>query len=114
MKRHLWIGTADIIDLHMKKGNCSTPFLAIIDGLIKKGVEVRLIHAKEPGPAFREDFDSIGVVIVRDGKIVDKFYSLIYPEPDYFTYWTTQVHGLTMDDVQNAPVSPRFGNRLIR
>ena len=23
----------------------------------KKGVEVRLIHAKEPGPAFREDFD---------------------------------------------------------
>jgi phosphatidylserine/phosphatidylglycerophosphate/cardiolipin synthase-like enzyme len=24
---------------------------------VKKGVEVRLIHAKEPGTAFREDFD---------------------------------------------------------
>lgn len=24
---------------------------------MKKGVEVRLIHAKEPGTAFREDFD---------------------------------------------------------
>lgn len=57
VKRQLWIGTADIKDLHMKKGNSSTPFLAILDDLIKKGVEVRLIHAKEPGPAFREDFD---------------------------------------------------------
>lgn len=57
VKHHLWIGTADIKDLHMRKGNSSTPFLAIIDSLIKKGVEVRLIHAKEPGPAFREDFD---------------------------------------------------------
>ena len=33
------------------------PFLGIIAQLMKKGVEVRLIHAKEPGPAFREDFD---------------------------------------------------------
>ena len=33
------------------------PFLAVLAQLIKKGVEVRLIHAKEPGPAFREDFD---------------------------------------------------------
>ncbi len=57
VRHHLWIGTADIKDLHMKKGTGSTPFLAIIDGLLKKGVEIRLIHAKEPGPAFREDFD---------------------------------------------------------
>ena len=28
-----------------------------IAGLLNRGVEVRLIHAKEPGPAFREDFD---------------------------------------------------------
>ena len=24
---------------------------------MKRGIEIRLIHAKEPGPAFREDFD---------------------------------------------------------
>ena len=24
---------------------------------MKRGVEIRLIHAKEPGPVFREDFD---------------------------------------------------------
>ena len=29
---------------------------------------------------------SIGVVIARDGKIVDKFYSLIQPSPNYYAY----------------------------
>jgi predicted transcriptional regulator len=33
------------------------PFLEIIADLLKKGVKVRLIHAKQPGPAFRTDFD---------------------------------------------------------
>ena len=57
VKRQLWIGTADIKDLYVAQGRQTVPFLAIIAGLIKKGVEIRLIHAKEPGQAFREDFD---------------------------------------------------------
>ena len=56
--RHmLWIGTADIKDLYLDVGNEKKPFLALIAQLIRRGVEVRLIHAKEPGPNFREDFD---------------------------------------------------------
>ncbi len=55
---------------------------------------------------------SVGVVIVRNGVIVDEFYSLIYPEPDYFTYWTTRVHGLTMDDVCHAPVFPTVWKQI--
>lgn len=57
VKHTLWIGTADIKDLHVKVGADSEPFLAVLDKLIKKGVSVRLIHAKEPGPIFREEFD---------------------------------------------------------
>ena len=57
VKRSLWIGTADIKDLYVKVGTQTKPFLAVLTGLIKKGIEMRLIHAKEPGPAFREDFD---------------------------------------------------------
>lgn len=57
VRKSLWIGTADIKDLHVKVGNSSEPFLAVLAKLLKRGVEVRLIHAKEPGPAFREDFD---------------------------------------------------------
>ena len=49
---------------------------------------------------------SVGVVIVRDGMIVDSFYSLIQPEPNYYKYWCTQVHGLCREDTENAPVFP--------
>ena len=44
-KQTVWIGTADIKDLYVD----DKPFLALIASLLKKGVEVRLIHAKEPG-----------------------------------------------------------------
>ena len=36
---------------------------------------------------------SVGIVIVRDGEIVDSYYSLIKPEPEYYSYWNTRVHG---------------------
>ncbi len=57
VKKCLWIGTADIKDLHVKAGIKTKPFIGVLADLLKRGVEIRLIHAKEPGPAFREDFD---------------------------------------------------------
>ena len=54
VKRSLWIGTADIKDLHVKSGTRTQPFLGLLADLLKRGVEIRLIHAKEPGPAFRD------------------------------------------------------------
>lgn len=62
VKRSLWIGTADIKDLYVDMGKEKKPFLALIAQLIKRGVEVRLIHAKEPGENFREDFDRYPVL----------------------------------------------------
>ena len=58
----LWIGTADIKDLYVKKGNGSQPLLGALSDLLKRGVEIRLIHAKEPGPNFREDFDKYPIL----------------------------------------------------
>ncbi|MDE6479572.1 MAG: phospholipase [Muribaculaceae bacterium] len=57
VKKSLWIGTADIKDLHIKSGNSSEPFLGMLARLLKLGIEIRLIHAKEPGPIFQKDFD---------------------------------------------------------
>lgn len=57
VKHTLWIGTADIKDAYIEMKGEKVPFLKLLAQLIRKGVEVRLIHAKEPGPAFREDFD---------------------------------------------------------
>ena len=54
----------------------------------------------------RSSVCSVGIVIVHDGKIVDKFYSLIKPEPEYYNYWCSQVHGLSLDDTMEAPVFP--------
>ena len=56
-KHSLWIGTADIKDLYVIHGGLEKPFLGVPSNLIGKGVEVRLIHAKEPGSDFRKDFD---------------------------------------------------------
>ncbi|MDH6305842.1 phosphatidylserine/phosphatidylglycerophosphate/cardiolipin synthase-like enzyme [Parabacteroides sp. PF5-5] len=57
VRKVLWIGTADIKDLYVKQGTASFPFLKVLSNLIQRGVEIRLIHAKEPGPNFRKDFD---------------------------------------------------------
>ncbi len=65
VKQTLWIGTADIKDLYVEVGKEKKPFLALIAQLIRKGVEARLIHAKEPGPNFREDFDKYPVLYDR-------------------------------------------------
>ena len=65
VKHMLWIGTADIKDLYLDVGNEKKPFLALIAQLIRCGVEVRLIHAKEPGQNFREDFDKYPVLYDR-------------------------------------------------
>ena len=65
VKRTLWIGTADIKDLYVDSGKEKKPFLWLIAQLIRRGVEVRLIHAKEPGQNFREDFDKYPVLYDR-------------------------------------------------
>ena len=55
---------------------------------------------------------SVGVVVVRDGIIADRFYSLIHPEPEYFQWFCQQVHGLGPEDTENAPVFPYVWEKI--
>lgn len=55
----------------------------------------------------RSSVCSVGIVIVRNGEIVDTFYSLILPEPNYYNYWCSQFHGLCHEDTDDAPVFPK-------
>ena len=55
---------------------------------------------------------SVGVVIVRGGEIVDTFYSLIHPEPDYYQWFCRQVHGLGPEDTEDAPVFPDVWEKI--
>lgn len=60
----------------------------------------------------RTSICSVGVVIVRDGEMADRFYSLIRPEPDYYSYWCSQVHGLTSKDTKGAPLFPEVWKQI--
>ena len=60
----------------------------------------------------RSSVCSVGIIIVRDGEFVDSFYSLIQPEPNYYNYWCSQVHGLTREDTEEAPVFPEVWKQI--
>jgi phosphatidylserine/phosphatidylglycerophosphate/cardiolipin synthase-like enzyme len=66
-RRLLWIVTADIKDLYMEDGGDFVPFLKVLADKLKEGVEIRLVHAKEPGPRFREDFDRFPELVQAEG-----------------------------------------------
>jgi len=62
-KRFLWIVTADIKDLYVDVNGYFQPLLEVLSDLVENGVAIRLIHAKEPGPRFREEFDRFDALI---------------------------------------------------
>jgi len=61
--RFVWIGTSDLKDLYVSQRSAMVPFLKMLSDLATRGVAIRLIHAKEPGPAFRRDFDRYPALI---------------------------------------------------
>lgn len=65
VKKELWIGTADIKDIHIKYRNSHVSILKLFSDLLSKRVHIRLLHAKEPGPIFKKDFDKY-TLILRD------------------------------------------------
>lgn len=61
----------------------------------------------------RSSICSVGLVIVRNGEIVDSFYSLIQPEPNYYHYYCSQVHGLCCEDTDSAPIFPEVWAQIV-
>jgi phosphatidylserine/phosphatidylglycerophosphate/cardiolipin synthase-like enzyme len=65
VKKTLWLGAADMKDLYIKMGRDTAPFLKLLFDLLRRGVEIRLIHAKAPGENFRNDFDKFPLLASR-------------------------------------------------
>lgn len=56
---------------------------------------------------------AVGAVKVRGGAIVDTFYRLVKPEPNYyFRYFTENIHGISRADTDDAPVFPEVWRDL--
>ena len=53
----LWMATADLKDLYVDKNGRMVPFLERLAELAKRQVELRLLHAKKPGPIFWKDYE---------------------------------------------------------
>ena len=49
---------------------------------------------------------SVGVIIVKEGKIVEEIYRLIHPAPNYYSPMNVRVHGLTKKDTDSADYFP--------
>lgn len=60
----------------------------------------------------RSSVCSVGVVVVRQGRVVDSFYSLIKPEPNYYAWFCQQVHGLSYEDTYDAEIFPKVWARV--
>jgi DNA polymerase-3 subunit epsilon len=56
----------------------------------------------------QESACSIGLVKYQDGKEVDSYYSLIRPPVLYIRPDFTDIHGLTIEDVKDAPAFPEI------
>ena len=52
-RKFVWIGTADIKDLHVKSLSSPVSFLSNLNLISQKRVSIRLLHAKEPGINFK-------------------------------------------------------------
>ena len=60
----------------------------------------------------RSSICSVGVVIVHNGLITDSFYSLVQPEPNYYSWFCQKVHGLGHKDTDNAEVFPKVWAKI--
>lgn len=60
----------------------------------------------------RSSVCSVGVVVVREGEIVERFYSLIHPEPEYYQWFCQRAHGLCEEDTDCAPVFPKVWEQI--
>lgn len=55
-RKFLWLATSDLKDLYVDRQGKMVPFLELLSGLCGKRVELRLLHAKNPGPRFWRDY----------------------------------------------------------
>lgn len=57
----------------------------------------------ETANGYRNSVCSVGLVIVDNLTITEKFYSFVNPMTKYFNKYCVDAHGLTYDDVKNSP-----------
>ncbi len=60
----------------------------------------------------RSSVCSVGLVFVENNIIVDEFYELIKPNPNFYCNWATDIHGITYWDTLKAFEFPQIWSEL--
>ena len=60
----------------------------------------------------RSSVCSVGVVVVHGGEVTDTFYSLIQPEPNYYSWFFQRMLGLGRADTYDAELFPSVWERV--
>lgn len=55
---------------------------------------------------------SMGLVIVRNDEIVERYYGLMKPVPNHYDWYNTKVHGIKKSDTDQAPTFPYLWNQV--
>ena len=67
----------------------------------------------ETANQYRSSVCSIGLVFVENNEIVDTYYQLIKPAPDFYSYFNTQIHGISQRDTEKAPLFPEVWAEIL-
>lgn len=60
----------------------------------------------------RSSICSVGIVVIRDGKIVGKANSLVRPSPNFYNPKNVDIHGITQDMTENSPYFPEVWSEI--
>ena len=60
----------------------------------------------------RSSVCSVGIIIMQNGIVTDRVYSLIRPNPDFYCRWATDIHGISRRDTLNASRFPDVWNEI--
>lgn len=63
---------------------------------------------------WRASVCSVGCAVFEDGRLVDEFYSLVCPPCKGENWYCVQTHGLTYEDVKDAPSFPEVWETVDR
>ncbi|HKM44522.1 MAG TPA: 3'-5' exonuclease [Dysgonamonadaceae bacterium] len=66
----------------------------------------------ETANQYRSSVCSVGLVFVENNKIIDCFYELIKPTPNFYCSWATNIHGIQYWDTINSLEFPSVWQKL--
>ena len=56
---------------------------------------------------------SMGLVIVHNDEIVERYYGLMKPVPNHYDWYNIKVHGIKKSDTEKAPTFPYLWNQVV-